>query len=49
LVSVRCSERLAAQWGVLLQLHPTAGHDLPLDDGSWVVQQICHATDILEA
>lgn len=46
LVSVRCSERLAAQWQVPLRLHPTAGHDLPLDDGSWVVQQICHTTDI---
>lgn len=45
LVSVQCSERLAALWRVPLHLHPTAGHDLPLDDGLWVVQQICHAAD----
>jgi pimeloyl-ACP methyl ester carboxylesterase len=49
LVSVRCSERLAAQWQVPLRLHPSAGHDLPLDDGLWVIQQICHAADILRA
>lgn len=47
LVSVRCSKRLAGLWQVPLQLHPTAGHDLPLDDGAWVIQQICHTTDIL--
>jgi pimeloyl-ACP methyl ester carboxylesterase len=40
LVSPRCSERLASQWGLPLRLHPGAGHDLPLDDPEWVVQQI---------
>lgn len=40
LVSPRCSERLASQWGLPLRLHPSAGHDLPLDDPEWVVQQI---------
>jgi pimeloyl-ACP methyl ester carboxylesterase len=49
LVSVRCSERLAAQWQAPLRLHPTAGHDLPLDDGVWVATQICHVTDIFKA
>ena len=46
LVSVQCSERLANLWSVPLRLHSTAGHDLPLDDGPWVIQQICHMTDI---
>ncbi|MEY4345987.1 MAG: hypothetical protein RL032_1819 [Pseudomonadota bacterium] len=49
LVSVHCSERLADQWQVPLRLHPTAGHDLPLDDGLWVIEQICHVADILKA
>ncbi|NPC54459.1 alpha/beta fold hydrolase [Caenimonas soli] len=40
LVSPQCSARLAAQWEVPLRMHPSAGHDLPLDDPEWVVQQI---------
>jgi pimeloyl-ACP methyl ester carboxylesterase len=39
LVAPACSKRLAAQWQVPLQLHPTAGHDLPLDDPDWVLRQ----------
>ena len=40
LVDPRCSERLAQAWGCEARTHPSAGHDLPLDDGAWVVQQI---------
>ena len=40
LVSPHCSERLAEQWKLALRLHPNAGHDLPLDDPDWVVEQI---------
>lgn len=40
LVSVRCSRALACQWRCPLVEHPSAGHDLPLDDGDWVVAQI---------
>lgn len=36
LVSVACSQTLARQWQCPLRLHPSAGHDLPLDDGPWV-------------
>ena len=43
LVSVACSQALARQWQCHLQVHPTAGHDLPLDDGDWVVRQIAAA------
>ncbi|MDZ4252804.1 MAG: alpha/beta hydrolase [Sulfuritalea sp.] len=32
LVDTRCSLRLAAQWDARIAIHPTAGHDLPLDD-----------------
>lgn len=40
LVNPRCSAALARRWGLPLEQHPTAGHDLPLDDGPWVVEQI---------
>jgi len=40
LVDPRCSQRLAQAWGAALQCHPTAGHDLPLDDGAWVARQV---------
>jgi pimeloyl-ACP methyl ester carboxylesterase len=40
LVSVECSKSMAKAWQCPLHLHPTAGHDLPLDDGPWVVRQV---------
>lgn len=40
LVDARCSLRLAERWQAALAVHPDAGHDLPLDDGPWVVAQI---------
>lgn len=40
LVHPSCSSVLAASWGAPLLRHPTAGHDLPLDAGQWVVQQV---------
>lgn len=40
LVSVECSCKIAALWQCPLRLHESAGHDLPLDDGAWVVRQI---------
>ncbi|WP_119154057.1 alpha/beta fold hydrolase [Caldimonas tepidiphila] len=40
LVDPRCSETLAARWGLALCQHPAAGHDLPLDDGPWVAERI---------
>ena len=40
LVNSRCSQRLASQWNAPLVMHPSAGHDLPLDDGPWVVRQV---------
>ena len=42
LVHPACSEALARHWHAPLCLHPSAGHDLPLDDGAWVAQQIAH-------
>jgi pimeloyl-ACP methyl ester carboxylesterase len=40
LVNPRCSQRLAHQWRVPLALHPTAGHDLTLDDGAWAAERV---------
>lgn len=42
LVNSRCSQALASTWHCDLAVHPTAGHDLPLDDGAWVAAQIKH-------
>jgi pimeloyl-ACP methyl ester carboxylesterase len=41
LVDPRCSQQLAQAWGAELRTHPTAGHDLPLDDGAWVAREVC--------
>ena len=40
LVDPRCSRTIAQRWSCPLAIHPTAGHDLPLDDGPWVALQI---------
>lgn len=40
LVDTRCSERLATAWHCELARHPSAGHDLPLDDPTWVLAQV---------
>jgi len=40
LVDPRCSRRLAACWNCGILEHPTAGHDLPLDDGPWVASKV---------
>lgn len=40
LVDPACSRALAGRWGSDIVEHPTAGHDLPLDDGPWVAQQL---------
>ena len=40
LVNPRCSRRLARCWKTDFAEHPGAGHDLPLDDGPWVAEQV---------
>ncbi|MGR8979560.1 MAG: alpha/beta fold hydrolase [Gammaproteobacteria bacterium] len=40
LVSPACSEAIHLKWDIALQTHPWAGHDLTLDAGPWVVEQI---------
>ena len=36
----RCSERLAHHYRATLQTHPTAGHDLPVDEPQWLVERL---------
>jgi pimeloyl-ACP methyl ester carboxylesterase len=40
LVDPGCSLAIASACGAELCIHPTAGHDLPLDDAGWVAEQI---------
>ncbi|MCF8197194.1 MAG: hypothetical protein K9J42_00385 [Sulfuritalea sp.] len=40
LVDAGCSRRLAWQWDIPLAVHPSVEHDLPLDDGAGVVEQV---------
>jgi pimeloyl-ACP methyl ester carboxylesterase len=40
LVNVKSSLALAKSWNCPVRIHPHAGHDLPLDDGEWVSQQV---------
>ncbi|MYM29792.1 alpha/beta fold hydrolase [Duganella sp. CY15W] len=40
LVDPRCSANLASAWQAAHAVHPTAGHDLPLDDGAWVAHAV---------
>lgn len=40
MVHPSCSDEIAKRWRAELRNHPTAGHDLPLDEPEWVIEQI---------
>ncbi len=40
LVSPKCSAAIAKKWNVPLEIHPAAGHDITLDEPTWVLQKI---------
>jgi pimeloyl-ACP methyl ester carboxylesterase len=42
LVNADCSRALAARWRCAIDWHPSAGHDIPLDDPDWVVAKTCN-------
>jgi pimeloyl-ACP methyl ester carboxylesterase len=42
LVDPRCSANLANAWQAAHAIHPSAGHDLPLDAGEWVAQTVAN-------
>lgn len=45
LVDPACSRALATAWHVPHAIHPDAGHDLPLDDGSWLAARVAQWLD----
>ena len=45
LVSSQCSQAIAKAWGKPLHLHPFAGHDVPLDDPQWVIDEVLRWVD----
>ncbi|MEY4750430.1 MAG: hypothetical protein RIQ60_2644 [Pseudomonadota bacterium] len=47
LVNPRCSRALARRWDATLQIHPDAGHDLPLDDPQWLLDRLADWLDSL--
>jgi len=40
LVHPSCSQEIAKHWKIPVSIHPTAGHDLTLDDPDWVIGQL---------
>jgi len=40
MVHPSCSKEIARRWHAEFRQHPSAGHDIPLDDGSWVAREI---------
>jgi len=40
LVSPSCSRAIARAFSAELAVHPTSGHDITLDAGPWVVEQL---------
>ena len=45
LVDPGCSRRLARAWQTAYEIHPDAGHDLPLDQPHWVAHTVAHWLD----
>lgn len=39
MVKSECSKKLAEYWDVPMETHPTAGHEIWLDDGPWVAEK----------
>ncbi|MGJ7488208.1 alpha/beta fold hydrolase [Variovorax sp. LT2P21] len=40
LVDPACSHRFALAWQLPIRTHPSAGHDLALDDPAWLVEEV---------
>lgn len=40
LVNPVCSHKIADMWELEVRSHPTAGHDLPLEDAPWICSEI---------
>lgn len=44
LVDHTCTRSIAEKWGIPMRVHPTAGHDLPLDEADWLIRGILENT-----
>lgn len=40
MVNPKCSKKLAEHWQLPLAVHPTAGHEIYIDDPDWVIEQL---------
>lgn len=40
LVHPNCTKKIAKMWQVNPRVHPTGGHDLPIEDGLWICQEV---------
>jgi len=40
MVHSSCSEKLAKHWNLMIYRHPTAGHDICIDDPNWVIEKL---------
>lgn len=40
LVAPACSDAIKDKWRLQYESHPWAGHDLPIDDGPWVIERL---------
>lgn len=40
IVHWKCSKAFEQRWQWTLKVHPSAGHDLPLDDPEWIIRQL---------
>lgn len=48
LVSHKCSLAVANNWKVPMAIHPTAGHDLPLDEPEWLIDMLLGNASTIE-
>lgn len=40
LVSPTCTLKIAERWGMRAEMHPWAGHDVPVDDPQWLLEHL---------
>jgi esterase/lipase len=40
MVNYECSKHIAEKYKVPIKIHPTAGHDIAIDDPNWVIEQV---------
>lgn len=45
MVHPSCSEKLADYWNLPLETHPTAGHDICIDDPDWVIDKLAKSLE----